>query len=79
MVIVKREMPLIRAFSAPRGNRTPNPLIKRSQQGSFRGGSGGSADVDGGLRTVTDLIALLSMLLSLLAARADCFRVSRTQ
>ena len=41
-----------------------DPLIKRSQQGSWRGGSRAWADVDGGLRTVTDLAALLSMLLS---------------
>ena len=42
----------------------PYPLIRRSQQGRLRGRSGGGADVDGGRRTVTDLIALLSMLLS---------------
>jgi len=39
-------------------------VIKRSQQGSLKDRFGGGADVDGGLRTVTDLIALLSTLLS---------------
>jgi hypothetical protein len=48
-----------------------NPLIKRSQQGSSRGSLGWWADVDGGLRTVTDLIALLSMLLSPVARRVS--------
>ena len=46
------------------GIESSNPLIKRSQQGNLRGRSGGWPDVDGGLRTVTDLIALLSMLIS---------------
>jgi len=62
-------MSLARRFVRREGIEPANPLIKRSQQGNLRGRSGWP-DVDGGLRTVTELIALLSMVMSRFARGA---------
>ena len=52
----------------PVASSMADPLIRRSQQGGLRVRSGGWGHVDGGRRTVMDLIALLSTLLSPFAA-----------
>jgi hypothetical protein len=45
-------------------------MIKRSEQGGLRDRSSAWADVDNGLRPVTDLMASLSTLLSALESEA---------